>query len=106
MKAFFYSGYTGFVDILSFLVFLISWLGACRPMFAEVVLLHELGQHCRFKTGTLHGGFVLTAVLIAGMCVRRERLGHTLAGALHYAEGELDSAGDDRLVGLPTAYEE
>ena len=69
------------------------------------MLLHDEGE-VSLKVGTLHRDLVSTAIFVAGEHVCHEWHGCRFVGALHYAEGELNSASDDRLVGLPQAYKE
>ena len=95
MESLLYLGDAGFIDILGLLAVPVNLRGAGWLVLAEVVLLHKEGK-VSFEVGTLHSDLVFAAIFIAGECVRREWHGHRFVGALHYVEGELDSASDDR----------
>ena len=105
MESLFYLRDTGFVDILCFLAFSFSLRGAGWPVLAEVVLLNEQVE-VSFKAGTIHGDLVPAAFHHTFVFIQHESIDRQIVGVLHFAEGGLDSAGGDRLVGLPQAYKE
>ena len=95
-----------FIHVVGLLSFRVCVGVAGWPVLVEVVLLHRENMEVFLKVSTVHNEFVLAAILIAGQHVLRERPDCRFVSTLHYAEGEHDGASDDRLVGLPTAYEE
>ena len=105
MESLLYLRDAGFIDILSILAFIVILCGTGWLVLVEVVLLHEK-REISFEVGTLYNDLVFAAIFIAGECVWHKWLGRRFAGALHYAEGELNSASDGHLVCLPQTYEE
>ena len=75
-------------------------------MLAGVVLLDDEIQRIGLEAGAVHNEFVFAAILVADERIRLKLTSRSFVGALHYAEGGLDDASSDRLVGLPLAFKE
>ena len=73
---------------------------------AGVVLFDDQIQRIGFEVGAVHNEFVFVAILVADVCIRLKWTSRRFVEALHYAEGRLDNASSDRLVGLLRAFKE
>ena len=79
--------------------------GTGWPVLAELVLLDEKVE-VSLEAGTIHGDLVSAAFLHTFIFVWYKYICCRIVGVLHFAEGGLNSASSDRLVGLPEAYKE